>query len=165
MLFHHNTVVGLSCLVAGGSNKQNAANNMTLHAFDNVLDMDVLFFENSSVAGTGKKVSHIKAGSLFKNNAYHIADETIIAEGAATESEEYNLFDALDFANNYPLASPPVFRVTDLASPGFYVPKTRDNPTWATKKRALTSLGGAAYPDFIGARKFSPVHGIRLEMH
>ncbi len=166
VLFHHNTVVGLSCLVAGGSNKQNGANNMTLHAFDNVLDMDVLFFENTSVAGTGKKVSHIKAGSLFKNNAYHIADETIIAEGAATESEEYNLVDALDFANNYSLASPPVFRVTDLASPGFYVPKTRDNPTWATKNRALTSLGVVAYPDFIGARKYiPPVHGIRLEMH
>ena len=162
--FHHNTVVGLASLVAGGNNNQNGANAMTLHAFDNVLDVDVLFFENSSVAGSGKKVSHIKDGSFFKNNAYHIADESVIAAGAATGSDEYNLLDVLDIADNYPLATPPVFRVTDLASPGFYVPRQRDNPTWATRKRALTSNDGVTYPDFIGARKYSPIPGARMEL-
>ena len=96
----------------------------------------------------------LKPGSFFRNNAFCSTNLTVLCDGLATTAETYDLFDILDFADNYPLASPPVFISTQVGSPDFYVPKSRHNPSWAAKHKALVETGGVRYPDFIGARMF-----------
>ncbi len=154
--FHHNTALGFKYLFSGGSPESDPGNNYGNHKarfefFDNVLDVDTLFFENTSKANP---VTELKSGSFFRNNAFCSTNLTVLCDGLATTAATYDLFDILDFADNYPLASPPVFISTQAGSPDFYVPKSRHNPSWAAKHKALVETGGVRYPDFIGARMF-----------
>lgn len=162
--FHHNTALGFKHLFSGGSPDSHYGNNYGNHKaqfefFDNVLDVDTLFFENTAKPNP---VTALKSGSFFRNNAFCSTNITVLCAGLATTSETYDLFDILDFADNYPLTSPPVFISTEVASPDFYVPKSRQNPSWAAKHKALVETGGVRYPDFIGARMFQPVKGTQV---
>ena len=106
----------------------------------------------------------LKSGSFFRNNAFCTTNLTVLCGGMATESASYDLFTILDFTDNYPLSSPPVFISTQADSPDFYVPKSRLNPSWAAKRRALVETGGVRYPDFIGARMFQPIKGTMITL-
>ena len=159
--FHHNTALGFRYLFSGGKPEQNYGNNYGNHKalfeiFDNVIEVDTLFFENTAKPNP---FTALKSGSFFRNNAFCTTNLTVLCAGKAADSETYDLFDVLDFADNYPLSSPPVFTSTQAASPDFYVPKSRLNPSWAAKRRALVETGGVRYPDFIGARMFQSDRG------
>ncbi len=155
---HHNTATGFRYLFSGGSSDNNNYGNhkAKFEFFDNVFDVDTLFFEDTPRANP---VTALKSGSFFRNNAFCSTNLTVLCDGLATTAETYDLFDNLTFTNNYPLSSPPVFISTEASSPDFYVPKSRLNPSWAAKRRALVETGGVRYPDFIGARMFQPVKG------
>lgn len=147
--FHHNTVMGLSCLLSGGSAKQCGYEQMKLQVFDNILNTATVFFENSTKTDTEK--THISAGSFMQNNVLCLTNNNLIATGKATECETYKLFENLGVSDNIFLDSAPVFIETDdISSADFFRPRERDNPSWIGKgKYAWTNEG--VYPDFIGA--------------
>ena len=168
--FHHNTALGFKYLFSGGAPEAKYGNNYGNHRalfefFDNVIDVDMLFFENTSKPDP---VTELKSGSFFRNNAFCTTNLTVLCDGLATKSATYDLFTAIlnenSFTNNYPLASPPVFISTEAASPDFYVPKSRFNPSWAAKHKALVETGGVHYPDFIGARMYQPIQGTMVTL-
>ena len=162
--FHHNTALGFKYLFSGGNPDSDYKSNYGNHKahfefFDNVIEVDTLFFEDTSKSSP---VTALKSGSFFRNNAFCTTNLTVLCDGLATKAESYDLFTILDFADNYPLSSPPVFISTQAASPDFYVPKSRLNPSWAAKHCALVETGGVSYPDFIGARMFQPIKGTTM---
>ncbi len=154
--FHHNTVIGFDCLFSGGLSSKNifGANKASLDFFDNIIDANVLFYENAS--DTAHQLSAIKAGSVFRNNAVCLTNNDVIATGKATESEMYNLFEKLTMTNNFYLANLPVFVETnDVYSADFYRPKLRsgtDVELWRIGWRGEND----EYPSFVGARE--PFH-------
>ena len=147
--FHHNTVLGFDCILAGGGTETYGANQILFEIVDNVLDLNVIFFENSTISE--HQLSAIKGGSFLKNNAICLTNNSVITSGAAVSSETYNLFDKLAISGNIFLASAPVFIETeDISSTDFFRPHERDNPSWIGKgKYAWTNEG--VFPDFIGA--------------
>ena len=154
--FHHNTVIGFDCLFSGGLSSKNiyGENKASLDFFDNIIDANVLFYENAS--DTAHQLSAIKAGSVFRNNAVCLTNNDVIATGKATESEMYNLFEKLTMTNNFYLANLPVFVETnDVYSADFYRPKLRsgnDVELW----RIGWPGENNEYPNFVGARE--PLH-------
>lgn len=147
--FHHNTVLGFDCVLAGGSEKTYGDNRILFEIADNVLDLNVLFLENST--DPSHQLSAIKKDSFLKNNAICLTDNSVITSGAAASSTTYNLLDNLTISDNVFLDSAPVFIETDdISSADFFRPRERDNPSWIGKgKYAWTNEG--VYPDFIGA--------------
>ena len=160
--FHHNTVIGFDCLFSGGLTIWNSAkqkfdtdiygNNKALFEFaDNIIDANVLFYENST--NVAHQVSAIKSGSVLWNNAVCLTNNDVIATGAATKSEMYNLFDKLSISNNVFLARLPEFIVTnDIYSADFYRPKLRLEQD-ADLRRIGWRGENNEYPRFVGARE------------
>ena len=159
--FHHNTVIGFACLFSGGKtvwkaseNKFNpniyGENKSSLDFFDNIIDANVLFYENATNAA--HQASAIKAGSVLRNNAVCLTNNSVIATGKATSSAMYNLTNMLTMTENIFLNELPVFVETnDIYSADFYRPKLQ-----RTQEGDLSRLGWAGengeYPRYIGAK-------------
>ncbi len=152
--FHHNTVIGFSCLFSGGrtnSKDDIFGKNQALFEFaDNVIDANVLFYENAT--NVAHQASAIKDGSVFRNNAVCLTNNTVIAAGKATSSAMYNLTNMLTMTENIFLDELPVFVETnDIYSVDFFRPKLQ-----RTQEGDLGRLGWAGetgeYPRYIGAK-------------
>lgn len=160
--FHHNTVIGFACLFSGGKTVWNwktnkfepdiyGENMASLDFFDNIIDANVLFFENAT--NVAHQLSAIKAGSVLRNNAVCITNNDVIATGMATTSEMYNLFDKLSISNNVFLASLPEFVETnDVYSADFYRPRLRLGQEADLRRIGWTGENNE-YPRFVGARE------------
>ena len=158
--FHHNTVIGFDCLFSGGLTSWNSekqklepdiyGNNQALFEFaDNIIDANVLFYENATNAA--HQVSAIKAGSVFRNNAVCLTNNSVIAAGKATSSAMYNLFDKLTISNNVFLAHLPEFVETnDIYSVDFFRPKLQRTQEGDLGRLGWTGENGE-YPRYIGA--------------
>ena len=160
--FHHNTVIGFACLFSGGKTVWKAdknkfepdiygENKASLDFFDNIIDANVLFFENAT--NVSHQLSAIKAGSVLRNNAVCLTNNDVIVTGKATTSEMYNLFDKLTITNNVFLANLPEFVETnDVYSADFYRPKLRREKD--VDLRRIGWMGeNNEYPRFVGARE------------
>ena len=153
--FHHNTVIGFDCLFSGGrtnSKDDIYGKNQALFEFaDNIIDANVLFFENATNAA--HQASAIKGGSVLWNNAVCLTNNDVIATGVAAKSAMYNLFDELSISNNVFLASLPEFVETnDINSADFYRPKLRREKD--VDLRRIGWMGeNNEYPRFVGARE------------
>ena len=151
--FHHNTVIGFDCLFSGGLSSKNifGANKASLDFFDNIIDANVLFYENAS--DTAHQLSAIKSGSVLWNNAVCLTNNDVIATGAAAKSAMYNLFDNLSISNNVFLACLPQFVETnDIYSADFYRPRLRRGQG-ADLGRIGWTGGNGEYPRVVGARE------------
>lgn len=160
--FHHNTVIGFDCLFSGGLTIWNPekqkfdtdiyGNNNALFEFaDNIIDANVLFFENATNAA--HQASAIKGGSVLWNNAVCLTNNDVIATGAAAKSATYNLFDKLSISNNVFLASLPEFVETnDVYSADFYRPRLRLGQEADLRRIGWTGENNE-YPRFVGARE------------
>ena len=158
--FHHNTVIGFDCLFSGGLTSWNSekqklepdiyGNNQALFEFaDNIIDANVLFYENATNAA--HQASAIKAGSVFRNNAVCLTNNSVIAAGKATSSAMYNLFDKLTISNNVFLAHLPEFVETnDIYSVDFFRPKLQRTQEGDLGRLGWTGENGE-YPRYIGA--------------
>ena len=162
--FHHNTVIGFSYLFSGGrtgdwkSNKFDPdifGNNQALFEFsDNIIDANVLFYENAT--NVAHQLSAIKNGSVFRNNAVCLTNNSVIATGKAAESSTYNLTDNLAMTENIFLGELPVFVETnDIYSADFYRPKLPRMQEGALDRDGWTGPNGG-YPRYIGAREPLP---------
>ena len=158
--FHHNTVIGFACLFSGGKtvwkeseNKFNpniyGENKSSLDFFDNIIDANVLFYENAT--NVEHQASAIKAGSVFRNNAVCLTNNNVIATGKATSSAMYNLTDMLTMTENIFLNELPVFVETnDIYNVDFYRPRLRLGQDADLRRIGWTGENNE-YPRFIGA--------------
>ena len=155
LAFHHNTVIGFSCLFSGGrtnSKDDIYGKNQALFEFaDNIIDANVLFFENATNAA--HQASAIKGGSVLWNNAVCLTNNNVIATGKATKSAMYNLFDKLSISNNVFLSCLPAFVETnDVYSADFYRPRLRLGQDADLRRIGWTGENNE-YPRFVGARE------------
>ena len=160
--FHHNTVIGFDCLFSGGLTSWNSkknkfepdiyGNNQALFEFaDNIIDANVLFYENATNAA--HQASAIKSGSVFRNNAVCLTNNSVIVAGKATSSTMYNLFDNLTILDNVFLSRLPEFvETTDIYDADFYRPKLRLGQGVDLRRIGWTGEDGE-YPRFVGARE------------
>ena len=160
--FHHNTVIGFACLFSGGKTVWKAdknkfepdiygENKASLDFFDNIIDANVLFFENAT--NVAHQTSAIKAGSVLMNNAVCLTNNDVIVTGKATTSTMYNLFDKLTITDNTFLAVPPEFVETnDIYSADFYRPKLRLGQDVDLRRIGWTGENDE-YPRYVGARE------------
>ena len=159
--FHHNTVIGFACLFSGGrtggwDSKKNkfdpdvfGKNQALFEFFDNIIDANVLFYENAT--NVAHQASAIKAGSVFRNNAVCLTNNSVIATGKATSSAMYNLTNMLTMTENIFLNELPVFVETnDIYSVDFYRPKLQRTQEGDLGRLGWTGENGE-YPRYIGA--------------
>lgn len=158
--FHHNTVIGFDCLFSGGLTAWNAGkqkfepdiygNNQALFEFaDNIIDADVLFYENATNAA--HQASAIKSGSVFRNNAVCLTNNSVIAAGKATSSSMYNLTNMLTMTENvFRAALPDFVETNDIHSADYYRPRLPREANPDLGRIGWTGENGD-YPKYVGA--------------